>query len=140
MTLDSGILVRGSASPSGPAARLIEELAPPKHRLILSEFILDEFRRVLGYPRIRAGLNPAEIGIRANRFRLAAEIIEPSLGAPVVLADAKDDPIVYTAVAGKANVLCTLDRHFYAPNVLEFLGRRGIRVRSDVDLLRELLS
>jgi predicted nucleic acid-binding protein len=55
------------------------------------------------------------------------------------LADPKDDPIVYTAVAGKADVLCTLDRHFQSPAVLDFLRTHGIRVLSDVELLRELL-
>ena len=53
VTLDSGILVRGSASPGGSAAALIKERVPPEHRMLLSEFILDEFRRVMSYPRIQ---------------------------------------------------------------------------------------
>ena len=70
---------------------------------------------------------------------MASQIVEPAVGGPVVLADADDDPIVYTAVAARADVLCTLDHHFGAPNVLEFLSGRGVRVLSDVQLLRELL-
>jgi hypothetical protein len=42
-------------------------------------------------------------------------------------------------VAGDVDVLCTPDRHFYTPNVLEFCKGKGIRVMDDVLLLRELL-
>ena len=50
-----------------------------------------------------------------------------------------DDPIIYTAVVGKAEVVGTLDRHFYDPPVLEFCPVRNIRVMSDVELLALLL-
>ena len=138
-TLDSGILIRASTSPDGSAARVIAELAPPAHQILLSEYILDEFSRVMTYPRIQRRGVWTDIDLRANRFRLASVIVEPAQGPPVVLADPKDDPIVYTAVAGKADVLCTLDRHFQSPAVLDFLRTHGIRVLSDVELLRELL-
>ena len=139
VTLDSGILVRGSTSPMGPAARLIRELVPPIDRIVLSEFILGEFQRVLAYPRIRPRFDADEIAIRGARFRAAAELVIPAAGPPVVRADPNDDPVVYTAVAGKADVLCTLDRRFYEPGVAAFLREHGIRVLSDVELLRELL-
>jgi hypothetical protein len=57
---------------------------------------------------------------------------------PVVLADPADDPVVYTAISGGADVLCTLDRHFYAPQVMSFCGKHGIEIMSDVDLLQSL--
>lgn len=139
-TLDSGILFRGSTSPNGPAARLISHLVPPDHRIVLSEYILEEFCHVLAYPRIKLQLSAGEIALRADKFRVASEIVEPASGPRVVLADPKDDPVVYTAVSGRADVLCTLDNHFHAANVIEFLGRYAIRVRTDVELLRELLT
>jgi len=39
-------------------------------------------------------------------------------GAPAVTADPGDDPVFETAVVGRADVLCTLDRHLRDPNVL----------------------
>ena len=63
----------------------------------------------------------------------------PEVEYPVIL-DPKDDPVLYTAVAGKADVLCTLDRHSGAPEVLAFFADRGIRVMTDVELLGELLG
>jgi hypothetical protein len=51
-----------------------------------------------------------------------------------------NDPIVYTAVAGQADVICTIDRHFYHPNVLSFCGRQRILLMTDVELLHALRS
>ena len=40
----------------------------------------------------------------------------------------------------ESDVLCTLDRHSDAPEVLAFFADRGIRVMTDVELLGELLG
>jgi hypothetical protein len=47
-------------------------------------------------------------------FRSIARVVEPARGLPVVLSDPKDDPVLYTAVAAGADVLCVRDRHFYS--------------------------
>ncbi|MGC1722312.1 MAG: hypothetical protein WA746_25280, partial [Isosphaeraceae bacterium] len=52
-----------------------------------------------------------------------------------ILTCPDDDPVVYTALAGAADVICTVDRHFYEPNVLQFCSRFGIRIMDDVELL-----
>jgi predicted nucleic acid-binding protein len=65
----------------------------------------------------------------------AGEIYDPVVSEPVVLKDPNDDPVIYTAVVGKADVICTLDRHFSDPPVLEFCRMRNIRVMTDVELL-----
>src|SRR4051794_13625489 len=123
VVIDSGVLVRVSSNRAGPAYRLVTSLTPPQDQIILSEFMVSEVVRVLGYPRIqfRQRLGPGGIDEHVSWLRSMSEIVEPAQGPPVVLADPKDDPIVYTAVAGKADVLCTLDRHFQAPAVIEFL-------------------
>jgi len=46
---------------------------------------------------------------------------------------------VYTAVDGKADVICTLDRDFFQPNVIAFCQEHGIAVTTDVALLRLLV-
>jgi hypothetical protein len=65
-----------------------------------------------------------------------AEIVVPAEGPPLVLKDPNDDPVVYTALAGGADVLCTVDRHFYEPNVLSFCARYDIQVMTVVELLQ----
>ena len=55
-----------------------------------------------------------------------------------MLKDPDDDPVIYTALAGAADVICTVDRHFYEPGVLGFCSRYGIRIMDDVELLHDL--
>lgn len=58
----------------------------------------------------------------------------------VVPSDPDDDPIVATAVACGAAVLCTRDRHLHRRNVVEYCGARGIEVITDLKLLERLRS
>ena len=55
-----------------------------------------------------------------------------------MLSDPDDDPVVYTAVDGQADVLCTLDRDLFQPSVVAFCGEKHIAVVTDVELLRIL--
>lgn len=50
--------------------------------------------------------------------------------APSRRADPDDDPVVHAAVIGRADLLCTLNRHFYNPTVLEYRRERGVRLRT----------
>jgi predicted nucleic acid-binding protein len=53
----------------------------------------------------------------------------------VVPRDSNDDPVIYAAVVGHADVICTLDRHFYDGQVREFCRMKNIRVMTDVELI-----
>jgi len=69
----------------------------------------------------------------------AEPILSPqSCTSQSLLADPNDDPVVYTAVVGQADVLCALDRDFYAAEVVAFCQERGIEIMNDVELLRRL--
>jgi predicted nucleic acid-binding protein len=67
-----------------------------------------------------------------------SEVVHPSIETPIVLKDPDDDPVVYTAIDGKADVLCTLDRHFYEPEVVAFCRKRAVSILDEVELLQEL--
>ena len=111
------------------------------HELIVSAFLLDETSRVLRYPRLlaRHGLTEQEIDEHVDFLRWRSEFVDVVIGRPVVLSDPDDDPVVYTAVDGKADVICTLDRDFFQPNVIAFCQEHGIAVTTDVALLRLLV-
>lgn len=134
---DSAILVRANKRSTGPARSLFEIVRKQGHPLIVSPFLLQEIARVLNYPRARLvfKLNEAEIAEFIAERESFAEVYDPVVSEPVVRKDPNDDPVVYTAVVGKADVICTLDRHFYDPPVLEFCRMRNIRVMTDVELL-----
>jgi predicted nucleic acid-binding protein len=60
---------------------------------------------------------------------------------PIVLSDPADDAVLYTAADGKADVLCTRNiKHFAPANVQQFCASHGIRVLTDLEVLRDLLE
>lgn len=109
--LDTNVLVRATGASAGPAQALLLRLAAPPHALVLSAFLLDELRRVLAYPRMLS---------------------------QTVLHDPDDDPMVACAVYGRADVLCTLDRHLHVHDVRAYCAPFKIRVLTDAELLAEL--
>ena len=137
---DTGILVRSTAKATGPARALLVQIKAQQHTLILSLFLLNETKRVLRYPRMQRlyGLNERDIENHVQFLQEAGELVNPVVATPVVLSDPNDDPVIYTAVEGRADVLCTLDRDFYTSEVRAFCRQRGIQVMSDVELLQKL--
>lgn len=95
---------------------------------------------MLGYPHLRDrwGTTPEKIRRYRERLEAIAELTEPAQGPRIVPGDPDDDVIIYTAVAGAAEVICTRDLHFRQPEVLQYCQRRGIRIAADLELLGEL--
>ncbi|MEK7409579.1 MAG: putative toxin-antitoxin system toxin component, PIN family [Acidobacteriota bacterium] len=142
IVLDTNILVRAGANPDGLARRVLEEIVRGPHTLIISPFILGELARVLGYPRLRQrwGLGEERIEAHVNLIAAAAEVVHPGPSREVVTGDPDDDPVVETAVAGRADVLCTRDAHLLGPRVVEYCAGHGVRVMDDLALHRLLAS
>src|SRR5437899_10777662 len=92
------------------------------HELVTSAFLLNETARVLRYPRLlaRHGLSDQEIEEHVDFLRQISELVDIVVGKPVVFSDPDDDPVVYTAVEGRADVLCTRDRDLLEPAVVAF--------------------
>jgi putative PIN family toxin of toxin-antitoxin system len=142
VVLDTNILARPSFSATGSAAELVELLKAPEHELIISDFILAELQRVLCYPRLQRlhGFDDAELERYVADVEAISTLVEMAADdiAAVTRNDPDDDPIIAAAVAGKAEVLCTLDKHLRNAVVVAFCHEHGIRVLTDVQLLREL--
>jgi putative PIN family toxin of toxin-antitoxin system len=140
VTPDTGILVRMNVKATGPARRLLDAILDGPHELVLSEFLLTETARVLRYPRLRKlyPLTENEISEHIERLRARSDLVDPVVHTPVVLADPNDDPVIYTAVAGRADVLCAMDRDFYTAAVVTFCQEHGIEIMSDVELLQKI--
>lgn len=140
IVLDTTILVRANIKACGPVRELVQAIQQTGSTLVVSPFLLDEVQRVLRYPRLQAvyGLTDSDIREHIGFLEAIAVVVEPAEGPPIVLRDPKDDPVVYTAIAAQAEVLCTVDRHFYEPNVVAFCSRHQIRLMSDLELLHFL--
>jgi|SRR5579872_1214221 len=140
ITPDTGILVRMNAKATGPARRLLDVILDGPHELVLSEFLLKESARVLRYPRMQNlyKLSDEDISEHIDLLRERSDLVDPIVHTPVVLADPNDDPVVYTAVAGGADILCAMDKDFYRPQVIDFCRQSGIKIMNDVELLKTL--
>lgn len=137
---DTNVLVRVLLSPDGAAATLFGMLRA-SHRLITSVAQLRELFDVIGRESIVA-LHKLPL-TRQKRFiarlyKMADMVPLPASVPQVVPHDPKDNPIVITAIAGRADVLCTLDRHFFHPDVIAYCVAHGVRVLRDTELLQEL--
>jgi predicted nucleic acid-binding protein len=88
--------------------------------------------RVLRYPRVQRihGIGEEKIDEYLRLLQMGSLMVAvPSDEVETVVPnDPKDDPIVATAVAAKAEVLCTLDRHLHQESVLNYCGGRSIEV------------
>lgn len=144
IVLDTNILVRANARAKGPARELLQLIVnSTEHVLLLSPFLLKELERVFEYDRVRTATKLTDEDVAEYlsyiRAREVSEIIFPGPAPRIVPSDADDDPVVHTAVVGRAEILCTLNRDFYHASVLEYCKQRGVLVGSDVailDLLR----
>ena len=136
ITLDAAILVRAHAFSTGPAKALLEIIFSKKKELYISEYILAEVERVLHYPRLQNqyGLSSQTIARYVSDLRNSSILTVPAQGPRIIPQDPNDDPILYTAVAANADVLCTVDQHFFEPSVLAYCARRGIAVKSSAVL------
>ena len=139
-TCDTNILVRAAVRPAGPARAVFIELLSDDHLLLLSEHIIVEVARVLRYERVRkqADLTDEQIDAFVAELRELAEVVTVPDEPTAVVSDPDDNMVVATAVAGQAEVICSRDRHIRHPLVQAYCATFGIRVLTDVELLREL--
>lgn len=142
VVLDTNILARTVLNPSGSAGEVFRLLSEPTHTLVLSIPQLSELARTLAYPRLSAlhGWTEQELDSFLANLQQSAFVVVPAElpEGGVVPADVEDNVIVAAAVAGQADVLCTLDRHFQHVDVQQFCSSHGIRIVSDVELLTVL--
>lgn len=117
---------------------LLQQIIFGDHVLVMSHFLLQELERVLAYPRLqqRWKIDRQEVEAYLQTLANVSEVVAPLSGSPIVLKDVDDDPVVYTAVCGQAEVLCTRDAHFYEESVRSFCIQKNIEIMDDIELLR----
>lgn len=140
IVLDTTILVRATENSYGLGRDLLLTVIANKHALLLSNEMLHEIAKVLRYPRLRKlyGFSEERTYDFIGFLREVAEIVplSPLFTAPI--RDVNDVIVIETALIGKADVLCTRDRDFYDPSILQFLNNAGITVLDDISLMQRL--
>jgi putative PIN family toxin of toxin-antitoxin system len=109
-TLDTNVLASGVVTSAQTVnGQVIQAWRDNKYSLILSEAILTEFSRTLLQPYFSARLTAAQIAGTVSLFRSEATIVPISVTVTGVATHPEDDPIIATALSGKAHYLVTRD-------------------------------
>src|SRR5262245_65806465 len=105
---DSMLWVSYVTHGDGPRHEALDRAVRHRVRLLTSQYILGEVERVLTEkfekPRRFVQLALQKI------LRMASEVHLPQTARPYVADDPNDDPVVQTALTGKADVLITADK------------------------------
>lgn len=133
VVIDTNVLISGIINPDGVPARLIDFLEPLG--LLSSEALLNEFERVLHYPRIqhRYALTEERIEGYVRRLRRASKIVKLEDIAEKITRDPNDDRFLVCALAGGADYVVSGDRH-----LLETVEYHGSPIVTPAHLLKLL--
>ncbi len=139
IVLDTNLVVRAASPRASLARRILLSALGDQHSLILSNSLYFEAYRVLFEDDVRQlhRLTDAEIHEFLDAIVEGSLTVNPvPLGVgPLIPADPRDDHVLLTAIAGKANVLGTNDNHFFSPEVVPLASQYGIQIWRDVDFI-----
>ncbi|HEU4394377.1 MAG TPA: putative toxin-antitoxin system toxin component, PIN family [Planctomycetota bacterium] len=137
VVLDANVVVSGWLEARGPSGRLLEAASEGRFRVVLSFDILAEYRRGLGYPKVRRRLRvpPELVEAWLDALVLLADVVPGERTVAVVAADPDDDKYVAAALEGRASHLVSGDRH-----LLDLGTHEGVLILTPRAFLRLLES
>jgi putative PIN family toxin of toxin-antitoxin system len=116
--LDTNVLLSGIAYPASVPGKLMTAWKHGALEVVLSNYILDELRRVLPKLAHRHGLNADAIDDLIDTLALQVDLVEPAAVNDPELSDNNDQPVLGTLIAalqrGQADVLLTGDKALLA--------------------------
>jgi putative PIN family toxin of toxin-antitoxin system len=116
--LDTNVLLSGIAYPASVPGKILAAWRHGAIDVLLSDYILEELRRVLPRLAHRHGLTRGEIDDLIDALSIQAEVIEPVPTADPALRDAADEPVLGSLLAAlersRADYLVTGDKDLLA--------------------------
>jgi len=115
VVLDTNTLVSGVISPGGPPRRLLDDLRAHVFELCSSATLLAELLDVLSREKFaarltQAGLTPQGVVVELRRL---AHMAAPQEVPRVIEHDADDDHVLACALAGRADLIVSGDKHLH---------------------------
>ncbi|MBI4026722.1 MAG: putative toxin-antitoxin system toxin component, PIN family [Verrucomicrobia bacterium] len=139
IVLDANVLVSALIQPVGPSGVIVRRILSAEHlRLVLSQPIMDEFRRCLGYPRLAKHLHMSqtemdELFVSLEVLAEKVDLTGRETEAPC--RDPEDEKYLVTAVVGHADYLVTGDDDLLVMQMI-----RHIPILNPRDFLRKITS
>jgi uncharacterized protein len=133
--LDTNQLVSMLIRPGGVADQIRRAWQDRRFVLLPSPPLLEEFRRVLTYPKLRRSirLTTEEERMLLQLVVEEAEITSGTLEVRVVTADPADDAVVGCAIEGHAGYIVSGDSHLL--NLREHAGISIVTARTFLEVL-----
>lgn len=114
VVLDTNVLLSGIAFPGSVPGKIMSAWRLGSIEVVLSDFIIEELRRVLPRLNHRHHLSSAEIDDLLDILSIQAEILEPHVPEEKLLRDVNDLPVLGTLLAalqsGDVDYLITGDK------------------------------
>lgn len=113
VVVDTNIVVSRSISAKGVPAEILRQWRQERFELLVSDPMLAEYERALGYERVRVRhqMSDDEIHEVVTQFRRFAILVEPTETLVVIDDDPDDNRVLECAVAGGAEYIVSGDAH-----------------------------
>ena len=108
VVIDTNVLVSGLLSKKGAPGRILDAWQAGKFELVVSDALVEEFKRVCAYPKLAPYLTSVDIGTLINRLRTTGHWLA-DLPRVEVSKDADDDFLLAMSQASKADYLVSGD-------------------------------
>jgi uncharacterized protein len=128
--LDTNVLTSAFKDPPGRVTPLWRAARQRRYRLVISPAIMREVADVL---RRKLGWEEPRIRRRLKQLSRVAELVQPEITVSVITDDPPDNRILECAVAGRADVIVSGDRH-----LRKLKSYEGIPIIRPVDFRRSL--
>ncbi len=108
--LDPNVLISAVLSPRGVPAQVVSRWCTGAFELVVSDLVVVELERALGYPKLRGRVSPAEAAELVELLRAGGHLADDPVATPRRSPDAGDDYLIALAEAERA-ILVSGDRH-----------------------------
>jgi len=131
VALDTSVLVAAQITTAGTCADVVK-FTLREHRLVLSDYILDEFARTM-IKKLR--YTPEAARSFVDDYRAVALMVAPLPVAADLCRDRADAAILGTALAAKADMLVTVDK-----DLLDITAKVGVAIVNPREFFRRTHS
>ena len=129
--VDVNVLISAALSARGPSAEILRRSREGEFELIVSELLIAELVRALGYPKLRMRIPAAKASAYGSWVREHGTLAEDPAGPPPVHSPDPDDDYLITLAVSRSAFLVTGDQHL--------LGLQGdLPILTPAEFLREL--
>ena len=129
VVLDTNILIAAFRRPEGRYMTIWKAAVDRRYALLCSPPLLTEFGQVLR--RFQVDEDAVQRALRA--LARVAEMVQPQIDVQAVAADPDDDRVLECAIAGKADLIVSNDRHLRTLRAF-----RGVAIITGADFRRIL--